>query len=428
MIEELYTKYLQHPRVQTDTRKLKPGDIYFALKGENFDGNTFTASALEQGAVYAVIDDAKYQLDDRTILVENVLDTLQQLAAHHRSQFDIPFIAVTGSNGKTTTKELLTTTLRSRYKTYATEGNLNNHIGVPLTLLKIGRDAEMAIIEMGANHQKEIEGYCRIARPTHGLINNCGKAHLEGFGGEDGVRKGKGELYDYIREHQGTIFINTDLSYLSDMAAGIDKQISYGMSNAHYIGRIYASDPLLQVAILNARNECLINTQLVGEYNFANVMAAVAVGKTFGLSIDTIKQAIEKYVPDNSRSQLIAMGDNTIIMDAYNANPSSMQVAIQNFAHTHYPKKVIILGAMMELGENSIAEHQQVISLLQQFQWNEVVLVGGDFRYTKHPFVFFDDAIAAGKWFAQSSFTDTAFLIKGSRSFAMERVLQQSTQ
>jgi len=423
-IAELYNLYLQHPAMQTDTRKLQQGDIYFALKGDNFDGNKFAVQALELGASYAVIDDENYYVNEKTILVTDVLATLQALATFHRQQFDIPFLAITGSNGKTTTKELINTVLSSQYKTYATEGNLNNHIGVPLTILKIKKDAEMAIIEMGANHQKEIEGYCKIAMPTHAIINNCGKAHLEGFGGIEGVRKGKGELYDYIRNTNGIIFINTDLDYLIEMSAGIEKQISYGAGNAQYVGKIYSNNPFLQVAILNEKKECLIKTQLVGEYNFANVMAAVAVGSTFNISIDRIKNAIENYIPGNSRSQLIKEGSNTIILDAYNANPSSMIAAINNFAQADYPNKIVILGAMMELGEESIQEHQNIVTLLEQSNWNKVILVAGNFKYVKHHYTYFEKAEEAGEWYKKQTFENTAFLIKGSRSFTMEKVLE----
>ncbi|MCC7028908.1 MAG: UDP-N-acetylmuramoyl-tripeptide--D-alanyl-D-alanine ligase, partial [Chitinophagaceae bacterium] len=369
-------------------------------------------------------DNEKYHTGDKTILVNDVLETLQALAAHHRQQLHIPFIAITGSNGKTTTKELMHAVLSAQYKTYATEGNLNNHIGVPLTLLKIRQDADLAIIEMGANHLKEIAGYCQIAMPTHGLINNCGKAHLEGFGGVMGVRQGKGELYDYIRSINGTIFINTDLDYLIEMAAGISKQISYGSSNAAFRGKIYSSDPYLQVALLNEGHEGLVATQLVGEYNFPNVMAAVAVGNTFGISAEKINKAIRDYTPGNSRSQLIKAGTNTIIMDAYNANPTSMSAAIRNFAQADYPNKVIILGAMMELGTMSIEEHQQIVRLLQQSNWNQVLLVGGDFKDLQHSYTYFDDAGQAAEWFRNANLSNTAILIKGSRSLAMEQVLK----
>jgi UDP-N-acetylmuramoyl-tripeptide--D-alanyl-D-alanine ligase len=422
-MEELYQIYLEYPSVQTDTRKLNKGDIYFALKGDNFNGNHFVKQAFEKGANYCVVDEAEYAITENCILVDDVLISLQALATHHRKQFSIPFIAITGSNGKTTTKELMMAVLSSKYKTYATEGNLNNHIGVPLTILKIKQDAEMAIIEMGANHQKEIEFYCKIALPTHGLINNCGKAHLEGFGGIEGVKKGKGELYQYLKNNNGIVFRNTDLAYLEEMSIGIEKQITYGTQLANYTGKSYTENSFLQVAILTPGMECAIHTQLVGEYNLANVLGAVAVGSTFNIATNDIKKSIEEYSPSNSRSQLMKIETNTIILDAYNANPTSMVSAINNFAQLDYPNKIIMIGAMMELGDESIAEHQKIIELLEQTNWNNVILVGGNFEVVKHSFLYFENSTLAQKWFNECAFENTAFLIKGSRVFQMEKII-----
>ena len=422
-IEELYKIYLAYPSVQTDTRKLQTGDIYFALKGDNFNGNHFVKQAFEKGANYCVVDENEFKINDKCILVEDVLICLQALATHHRKQFSIPFIAITGSNGKTTTKELMMVVLSSQFKTYATEGNLNNHIGVPLTILKIKQDAQMAIIEMGANHQKEIEFYCKIALPTHALINNCGKAHLEGFGGIEGVKKGKGELYQFIRENNGIVFRNTDLGYLEEMSIGIEKQITYGSLQGDFIGKSFTDNSFLQVAILTPNLECTIHTQLVGEYNLANVLGAVAVGSTFNIDINDIKKSIEEYSPSNSRSQLMKIGTNTIILDAYNANPTSMVSAINNFAQLDYPNKIIMIGAMMELGDESIAEHQKIIELLAQSNWKQVVLVGGNFNVVKHSFKYFENSTLAQKWFNERAFENTAFLIKGSRAFQMEKII-----
>lgn len=421
-IEEIYQTLGKGFKVQTDTRKISEGEIYFALRGENFNGNQFATDALQKGARYAIVDE-KVCDDERCLLVDNVLETLQELALYHRRQFHIPFLAITGSNGKTTTKELLNAVLSTTYTTYATRGNLNNHIGIPLTLLNIPDDAEIAIIEMGANHQKEIERYCRWVLPTHALINNCGKAHLEGFGGIEGVRKGKGELYDFIRAHQGTIFRNVDLDYLLPMASGITKQVTYGKGLADFSGIPLMKGPYLSVAITTPHNECTLTSQLVGDYNFANIMAAFAVGRSFGIDIHKIQKAIEFYTPDNSRSQLIHAGSNTIILDAYNANPSSMQVAIDNFRQTDYPNKVVMLGAMKELGDESLQEHKQIINLLQQANWNQVVLVGGDFEHISHPYLWFANAEEAAQWYQQQHFENTAFLIKGSRAYAMEKVI-----
>jgi UDP-N-acetylmuramoyl-tripeptide--D-alanyl-D-alanine ligase len=422
-IEELYQLFLQHSSIQTDTRKLKEGDLFFALKGDNFNGNQFALQALENGAAYAIVDEEIITADNRIILVDDVLNTLQQLAKYHRQQFNIPFLAITGSNGKTTTKELVHAVLSSHFKTYTTEGNLNNHIGIPLTLLKVKADAEIAVIEMGANHQKEIEGYCKYALPTHGLINNVGKAHLEGFGGIEGVKKGKGELYDFIRETNGTIFINTDFDYLIEMSSGIADKVSYGTHDASTTGNLISSEPFLIVNIMNQPDIGEIKTQLVGDYNLPNVLAAVCVGLHLAVPADKIKTAIENYTPSNSRSQLIQSGTNKIILDAYNANPSSMQLAIENFAKLPANKKVLMLGAMAELGEASLDEHQNIIDLIKKFNWHKVVLVGGDFNKISHPFENFKTSAEARNWYKDQQLTKTHLLIKGSRSMRMEEIL-----
>lgn len=422
-IEQLYSVYLEFPSVQTDTRKLKPGDLYFALKGEHFNGNTFARQAIEAGAAFAIIDEPAFASGEKTILVDDVLSTLQQLAHHHRRQFSIPFLAITGSNGKTTTKELVHAVLSEKYITYTTEGNLNNHIGIPLTILKIKTDAQLAVIEMGANHQHEIEGYCRYTEPTHGIITNCGKAHLEGFGGVEGVRKGKGELYDYLRQHNGTALVMKDYDYLQTMSSGIPHIITYGSTAADITGRVKSSEPFLQVDADTGTASGTIQTQLVGDYNLPNVLAAVAAGSCFGVSFEQTRSAIEQYSPSNSRSQLVTKGTNTIILDAYNANPSSMKLAIENFARLHADQKVLLLGAMAELGDESLDEHRAVISLIQQYPWQAVVLVGGDFLKIDHPFHSFPNAAAAGEWLQQQEYTHTHLLIKGSRSMQMEKVL-----
>lgn len=422
-IEELYKLYLKHPSVQTDSRKLKPGDIFFALKGDNFNGNTFAKKAIDGGAAFAIIDEPEFEIPGKTILVENVLTTLQQLAKHHREQFTIPFISITGSNGKTTTKELVHAVLSSTYKTYTTEGNLNNHIGIPLTLLKIKEDAEIAVIEMGANHQREIAGYCEYAQPTYGIITNCGKAHLEGFGGVEGVRKGKGELYDYIREHNGTLFLMKDYDYLLQMSSGIKNIIQYGTSDADVEGAVFKNEPFLEVNIKKGAAIRTIQTHLVGEYNLPNVLVAVTVGKHFGIADEEIKKAIENYTPSNSRSQLIEKGSNKIILDAYNANPSSMKLAIENFARLKAENKILVLGAMAELGEESLKEHRDIINLIQHHSWKAVLLVGGDFLKIEHPFTTFASATEAKEWLQQQNIEHSHILVKGSRSMQMEKVL-----
>lgn len=423
-IEQLYSHYLSHPSIQTDTRKLKAGDIFFALKGPNFNGNLFANQALEMGAAYVVADEPIDTTDDRILMVNDVLEALQALAGHHRRQFKIPFIAITGSNGKTTTKELVFAVLAAHFKTYTTQGNLNNHIGVPLTLLSVHQDAEMAVIEMGANHQKEIESYCVYTAPTHGIITNCGKAHLEGFGGIEGVRKGKGELFDYIRAHNGTVFMYDDYDYLHKMSEGIHHRSIYGTSRGEIIGQVQSSEPFLEVSITKGIQSTTIHTQLVGAYNLPNVLCAIAAGKYFGVPDEKIKQAIESYTPSNSRSQMVEKDSNHIILDAYNANPTSMRAAIENFAKLHAQQKVLMLGGMMELGEESKEEHQQIIALIDQHKWHQVVLVGGDFAQAQHSYNYFQDSSQAAQWYREQHFTNTHLLIKGSRSMQMEKILQ----
>lgn len=434
-IAQLYDLYLQYPSVQTDTRKLRQGDIFFALKGPNFNGNGFAPKALEQGAAYAVIDEAPATPSDRLILVDDVLTTLQQLALYHRQQFNIPFIAITGSNGKTTTKELVYTVLASTFTTYTTQGNLNNHIGIPLTILSVKKDAQFAVIEMGANHQKEIEGYCKYTLPTHGIITNAGKAHLEGFGGPEGVKKGKGELYDFLRATGGTAFVMWDYDYLRTMSQGIPHVIKYGTHDADVVGQAEKSDSnsFLTVNITSGARTGAIHTQLVGDYNLPNVLVAVTVGHHFGVTDDFIRNAIETYAPSNSRSQLIQKDGNHIILDAYNANPSSMRAAIENFARlvpaglSASPEptnnKILILGAMAELGEESLAEHQGIVDLIGQYPWKEVVLVGGDFQKLRHPYKRFDNSKEAGAWLKAAAPRNAYLLVKGSRSTKMEEVL-----
>ena len=479
-ITQLYEIYLRHPSIQTDTRKLKAGDLFFALKGPSFNGNTFAARALELGAAYAIIDEAPagdampppYH-SDRLIMVPDALATLQQLALHHRRQLNIPFIAITGSNGKTTTKELVHAVLASTFTTYTTVGNLNNHIGVPLTILTVKKDAQFAVIEMGANHQQEIAGYCRYTQPTHGIITNAGLAHLEGFGGPEGVKKGKGELYDYLRANDGTAFVMWDYEYLRTMSKGLPHIIKYGTHDADITGEVERSGPsepgfppalapsspssasssppspssssssspssgdtFLRVRLTSGETTGIIQTQLVGDYNLPNVLVAVAVGTHFGIAPDTIRQSIASYTPSNSRSQLIERGGNHIILDAYNANPSSMRAAIENFARigggahanaaagaTATAGKVLILGAMAELGADSLAQHQGIVDLIGQYPWQEVLLVGGDFQKLDHPYLRFDDSREAAAWFRLSGLKDSYILIKGSRSTKMEEVL-----
>lgn len=422
-INELYELFLLHPSVETDTRKIKKSDIFFALKGPNFNGNKYAKTALEKGAAYCVCDEISDAKSDQIIFVDDVLNTLQQLAKKHREQFNIPFIGITGSNGKTTTKELVHAVLSSKYKCYTTQGNLNNHIGVPLTILSIKKDAEIAVIEMGANHLLEIEGYCKYAMPTHGLITNIGKAHLEGFGSVENIKKAKGELYDFIRASDGTTFINSDYDYLKEITAGIKNIITYGTEHADYTGKVKSDSSYLEVEITGGAGIGTIKTQLAGNYNLPNVLSAVCIGKTFEVEEEKIKAALENYTPGNSRSQIIKSGTNTIVLDAYNANPSSMKAAIENFANMSGTQKAVILGGMMELGTDSIQEHRDVINLLQKYQWDKVAVAGTDYKDLPENIAHFNSSEETAAWFKEQQFEDTLILIKGSRGMAMEKVI-----
>lgn len=422
--DELYKIYLQNPQVETDTRKLKKGDIFFALKGPNYNGNHYTRQALKAGASFCITDEITDYKEKRILLVKDSLQALQQLAKKHRAQFNIPFIAITGSNGKTTTKELLQEVLLTQYKSYTTVGNLNNHIGIPLTILRIKKDAEIAVIEMGANHQKEIEGYCEYAMPTHGIITNIGKAHLEGFGGEEGVRKGKGELFNYLKKTGGTAFVNNDYDYLRELSNGISSIITYGTQDADYTGNIKNDGEFLEVSITKGASLPCIKTQLVGGYNLPNVLTAVCVGKTFKIEDEKIKTALENYAPTNSRSQLIEKDSNKIILDTYNANPTSMKAAIENFAKMNGDKKVLILGGMMELGTESEKEHTVIVNLIAQYKWHKIVLAGSDYKNLPGEIIHLHNAAETAEWFRLQHFKNAQILIKGSRSMQMEKVIE----
>jgi UDP-N-acetylmuramoyl-tripeptide--D-alanyl-D-alanine ligase len=425
LLQELYAIFLQHPSIQTDTRKLKSGDLFFALKGPNFNGNHFAKQALDAGAAYVIIDEPIHFTDNRIIETNNSLQLLQDLAKYHRQQFTIPFLAITGSNGKTTTKELVNEVLSTTYKTYCTLGNLNNHIGIPLTILSVKKDAEIAVIEMGANHQKEIASYCEYTLPTHGIITNCGKAHLEGFGGAEGVIKGKGELFDYLKIVGGTAFIMNDYDYLKKISAGISAIKTYGTQDAEITGKADKSGHFLQVEMTKGTEIKKIKTKLVGEYNLPNILVAVTIGKYFSVPDQSIQQALENYIPSNSRSQFIQKDGNEIILDAYNANPSSMKAAIENFATMEGNEKILLLGGMMELGNESVAEHHSIVKLIDQYRWKAVVLVGGDFeKVINHKYLFFQNVAEAKDWLQQQAYHGAKLLVKGSRSMQMEKVLE----
>jgi UDP-N-acetylmuramoyl-tripeptide--D-alanyl-D-alanine ligase len=427
-IEEIYSIYLQHPLVCTDSRSVQSGCIFFALKGENFNGNAFATAALDQGALFSVVDEKKFATDERCILVDDVLHTLQQLANHHRNQLKIPFLAITGSNGKTTTKELVRNVLAQKFMTKATKGNLNNHIGVPLTILSIPLNCQIAVIEMGANHLLEIKALCEITEPDYGIITNIGKAHLEGFGGFEGVKKGKGELYDFITGSRGTVFLNADNQFLVEMANDrrLGNRITYGTSHeCNCRGHLQTAMPTVKIRWEYGVCNSEVTSQLIGEYNFENILSAICIGNYFGVEANLINKAIEEYVPDNSRSQVIVRGTNTIILDAYNANPTSVEAALKNFNEINAGQKIIFLGDMAELGAESAKEHEMVIHLLKPMNADEVILVGKNFGAWAGELHchYFETSEDAARWTATQQFKNAAILIKGSRSMKMENVL-----
>lgn len=430
-IQELYKLYQQYPVVSTDTRNIQTDSIFFALKGDKFNANAFAAEALAAGARYVVLDDPAYaQADERYILVEDVLTTLQQLANHHRKQLHIPFVGITGTNGKTTTKELLNAVLSQGFKTYATKGNLNNHIGVPLTLLAIGSDVELAIIEMGANHQGEIAFLCALAEPTHGLITNVGKAHLEGFGSFEGVRKTKGELYDYLKKTDGILFLQGDNTWLAEMEAqrGIDKVVRYGFSpNNALIGKLEQADPLLSFSWFEKSKPTVlstVHTHLVGSYNLENILAAVAVGLYFELTPTAINEGIAGYVPTNNRSQVTRTEKNIVIADYYNANASSMAAALDNMAVIAAEQKVIVLGDMFEMGDESFVEHEKVIEKALAIGVERLIFVGKAFYEQRNDQAEFYDTTAAAKVaLLANPIAGSTVLLKGSRGMAFENLI-----
>lgn len=425
-IKELYDVYLKHPKISIDTRSIEPDSLFFALKGQNFDGNKFAGDAIKSGAAFALVDDANFDKSDKTILVDDVLATLQSLANYHRKQLKIPFLAITGSNGKTTTKELINAVLSKKYKTLATKGNLNNHIGVPLTLLSITNDIEFAIIEMGANHQKEISLLCDIAMPDYGIITNIGKAHLEGFGGIEGIKKGKGEMYDFIKSHNGKIFLNADSKELKEMLTARSlNAITYGKSNnADLVGEIIREQPTVSFK-WKWKNGAfnIVESQLPGIYNLPNFLCAACVGMYFGVEVNKINEALSSYVAENNRSQIIKRNNKTILLDAYNANPSSMEAALLNFEKIEAERKIAFLGNMLELGNEAMFEHQKLVKLLKQLNYKEVYLVGSLFKDVSDGFMYFDNVDQCIEAIKHSDLNNATILIKGSRGSKMEKLL-----
>ncbi len=422
-IKEIYGFYLRHSTVNTDTRKLEKGSLFFALSGENFNGNRFAPEALAKGAAAVVVDDPSLvpKNDNRYFLVENTLSTLQQLAKYHRMQFDIPVLAITGTNGKTTTKELCKAVLSSGKSICFTEGNFNNHIGVPLTLLNIQENTELAVVEMGANHPGEIAKLCKIAQPTHGLITNIGKAHLEGFGDFQGVVNTKNELYQFLRSNAGTVFVNKDIPLLLRLSKGMSRT-TYGNPSAETEGNLITADPFIRIKW----TETEIQTHLYGSYNFSNLMAAISVGQYFGISKSGIIRAVSDYQPENNRSQLLQTRNNTLILDAYNANPESMALAIDDFVSRQFTNPVLILGDMFELGNAEEEEHARIINKLKQTGLQNILLVGKAFSKAARNETFqkFNTTQEAGQYLQSHPIHGAHILVKGSRGMQLENIIQ----
>ncbi len=426
-IKEFYNKFLEIRKISTDSRKVIPNSIFFALKGDNFNGNQYAREALELGCVLAVVDEDNFPKDDRIVYVPDVLLFLQELAHYHRSQFKTPLLAITGTNGKTTTKELITAVLKKKYRVVATRGNLNNHIGVPLTLLEMDEETQIAVVEMGANHTGEISRLCKIADPTHGLITNIGRAHLEGFGSPANVREAKNELYIYIRENEGAVFINEDDLVLTGLAHNLQKS-GYGK---HDKAAIQGKDPHEIFSAVQWKSPpeidgwMMVQTRLVGGYNFYNILAAISVGKYFGLAPERINQALESYVPGMNRSQYLETSRNRVILDAYNANPDSMSAAITNFRQYRADRKVAILGDMFELGNYSYEAHKEVLQALTESSFCKVYLVGPEFARVAvnedaTVFIRLDSLIA---FLDEVPLNQSLILLKGSQGMGMEKLL-----
>jgi UDP-N-acetylmuramoyl-tripeptide--D-alanyl-D-alanine ligase len=424
-ISKLYELFLKYPNVTTDSRSCPPDSIFFALKGENFDGNNFAENALKSGCSYAVIDNPDFAKNEKMILVDDVLPTLQQLARLHRETLETPVIAITGTNGKTTTKELTAAVLSQQYNILHTQGNMNNHIGVPLTLLKLKPEHEYAVIEMGANHAGEIKVLCEIARPDYGLITNVGRAHLEGFGSLEGVIKAKGELFDFLRENNSLAFVNQENIYLLRMSRGLDV-CPYGsqMKDITFVaGKVLQSGPFLALEWFHDFGESFaIETNLAGDYNLWNVLAAISIGLFFMVDVPAINAAISAYKPANNRSQFRQTARNKLIIDAYNANPDSMSVALENFRLLQAPEKAVILGDMLELGAKSLELHQEIVSKLNGY--NKILLCGENFKQTNSPFDCFANVEDLADYLRRFPLNGYHILIKGSHGIHLDKIIE----
>ena len=424
-IENIYACFLKSKQVSTDSRKIENGCIFFALKGENFNGNKYAHDALKKGAAYAVVDEEEYATVPQIMLVENVLETLQKLANYHRRILQIPILGITGSNGKTTTKELIAAVLSRKFKVSFTQGNLNNHIGVPLTLLAMDKTTEFGVVEMGANHPGEIAELCQIADPDFGIITNIGRAHLEGFGSFEGVIKTKGELYDYLDKKNGLVFYNSDNPILNKLSEKLSERISYGKGNAKFVGESIQSPPFIHVKASFKKGVLYLNSNLIGDFNFENILAAACIGNHFGVDPIKIQQAIKAYHPTNNRSQLINKGDIKIIMDAYNANPTSMKASIKSFLDNLKGECYLILGDMLELGNYSKEEHQKIINELPSGIKEKTFLVGPEFLKASSGTEIrsYINVNELSEFLKMNPIKNGNILIKGSRGIQLEKVL-----
>ena len=427
-LSKLYELYIHHPDISTDSRSVKKNSIFFALKGKNFDGNHFAEDALRNGAACAVIDKSFLKADSRFIIVKDSLSTLQSLANYHRKMCSTKLLAITGSNGKTTTKELIRKILSEKYKVFATQGNLNNHIGVPLSLLSMPSDTQIGIIEMGANHHGEIKQLCEITEPDFGLVTNIGKAHLEGFGNIEDIAKAKAELFEYLKKHDGTIFGNVSNSYVNDVIPqNYNNNVLYGITNSMCWGQHLESDPFLKLILFMSDNPngLNINTNLVGRYNLENVIAAATLAHFFNISNSIIKQVIENYFPEENRSQLIKAKSNNIYLDAYNANPTSMRAAIDNFIELNVKNKYFILGEMLEVGDTAEKEHQSLLKILKEKNILNILCVGKGFHKhaDKYGYKYFSNVDELAKILKTNKIRNANILIKGSRANQLEKLV-----
>jgi len=426
--EELYNYFLKFRKISIDSRTAEKNSLFFALKGDNFDGNKYAQKALNNGCALAVVDDPNCVNGDKYFLVDNVLETLQELGNYHRRKLDIPIIAITGTNGKTTTKELTSCVLNSTFKVSYTKGNLNNHIGVPLTLLSMDEETQIGIVEMGANHLNEIELLCKITEPNYGIITNIGRAHLEGFGSYDNVIKAKTELYNYINDKGGTIFYNSNDTLLKSKINDLEfKSISYGDKGSKVTGELKGSDKFLEMNVLINEEEIELKTQLVGSYNFDNVLAAASIGNYFKIKAQLIVDALKKYTPQNNRSQFLKTAKNNIYLDAYNANPSSVHASVLNFLSLEISNKIIILGDMLELGNDSIKEHKKIVELINKEHVKRKIVIGNIYNSLTVPdnFIQFKNVDELIAWISDNKIENSNILIKGSRGIGLEKAVEQ---